>query len=378
MGILHLQKVVGVAGAEHYLMALLPALLREGIDVSFLGLVPEIDYSPNRAFFEKLEGEGVKTHQITVGKLPTPYAAYQTAKIAEEKGAWIHSHLLFADVVAVEARLLKQSIRVVSTKHGFRESHIQAHGLSPDVKRDWYWWLARRTERLIERSFAVSHGLRELYVGSGISDGTMDVIHHGWLPGVHNQSVPGETYRLSSMQVVVPGRLVPYKGQEYAIRAFAKVVKKFPDAQMILVGDGPHRSALEKLTGTLKLGSNVRFLGWRTDIFEWMLNSDLALVPSIGEGFGLVFLEAYKAGLPIVAFDVPAANEIVEPEKSGLLAPLWDTVALGDSMIRILGDDQLRLHMGIRAKELIQEKFSFERVVDETFAFYKRAGILRN
>lgn len=378
MGILHLQKVVGVAGAEHYLMALLPALLREGIDVSFLGMVPEIDYSLNQAFFEKLESEGVKTHQIRVGKLPTPYAAYQTAEIAKKKGAWIHSHLLFADVVAVEARLLKPSIRVVSTKHGFRESHIQAHGLSPDVKRDWYWWLAKRTEDLIERSFAVSHGLRKLYVGSGISNGTMDVIHHGWLPGVHSQSEPGETYRLSSMQVVVPGRLVPYKGQEYAIRAFAKVLKKFPDAQMILVGDGPHRSALEKLTGSLKLGSNVRFLGWRTDIFEWMLNSDLALVPSIGEGFGLVFLEAYQAGLPVVAFDVPAANEIVEPGKSGLLAPLWDIDALGDAMIQILSDDELKVGMGTRAQELIGEKFSFERVVSETIGFYKRAGILRN
>jgi glycosyltransferase involved in cell wall biosynthesis len=205
----------------------------------------------------------------------------------------------------------------------------------------------------------------------------MEVIHHGWLPGVHNQSVPGEIYRLSGKQVVVPGRLVPYKGQEYAIQAFAKVVEMFPDAQMILVGDGPHRSTLERLVGILKLGANVRFLGWRTDIFQWMLNSDLALVPSIGEGFGLVFLEAYQAGLPVVAFDVPAANEIVEPGKSGLLAPLWDTNALGDALIQILSNDELRSQMGTRAKELNKEKFSFERVVEETVSFYNRIGILR-
>ena len=375
MGILHLQKVVGVAGAEHYLMALLPALLREGVNVSFLGLVPEIDYLPNRPFFERLVGEGVETYQLPVGKLPTPAIAFKTAQIAKRTGALIHSHLLFADVVAAEARLLRPSIRAVSTKHGFRESHVQAHGLSPDVERDWYWWLARFAEGRIDRSFAVSHGLRELYVKSGISDGSMDVIHHGCLPRSRSD-VESEIYRLSQRQVVMPGRLVPCKGQSYGIRAFQKVAEKFPDSKMIVVGDGPLRGDLEALVKSLKLESNVCFVGWRKDIFEWMVHSDLALIPSIGEGFGLVFLEAYQAGIPVVSFDVAAANEIVESERSGLLAPLWDSNALGDSMIRILTDHQLKKNMGVRSRELIGEKFSFDRVVQETIEFYNRAGFL--
>ncbi len=377
--ILHLQKVVGIAGAEHYLMALLPALQQYGIEVGFLGLVPEYDYPPNLAFFEHLEDHGVKTSQVIVGEFPTPRAAFEVAKISRRFGAAaIHSHLLFSDVVAVQARVFEPRLRVVSTKHGFRESHMQKHSLSPNVDHDWYWVLAKATELFVERSFAVSQGLQQLYIHSGIASSSMDVIYHGVLPGLHKCPSPleGDAYRRSKVQIVVPGRLVPLKGQEFAIRAFRQVLEVIPHAHLILIGDGPSRNALEALVEGLQISNNVSFLGWRKDIMQWMLNSDLAIVPSLGEGFGLVFLEAYQAGLPVVAFDVSAGNEIVEDGVTGLLVPLGDSAAMGTACLKILKDPKLGSAMKTRSTELLKQRFSFERVVDETVDFYRRAGVL--
>ena len=114
-----------------------------------------------------------------------------------------------------------------------------------------------------------------------------------------------------------------------------------------------------------------------------MAASDVALVPSISEGLGVVFLEAHAAGVPIVAFDVPASNEILRHGESGLLVPPYDIDAYARQIIGLLSDQALREHLRTGGAERLRSYFTRERMTRETISFYERAlrrvrGHLRN
>jgi glycosyltransferase involved in cell wall biosynthesis len=162
-------------------------------------------------------------------------------------------------------------VRVVSTKHGYRETHLAKRGLLGHVDRNPYWLLAKVAEHGIDRSFAVSHGLRELYVKSGICDPKrIDVIHHG-LPesGVEDDTAS----RYAAHQVIVPGRLVECKGHIHLLQAFPEVLARHPDAVLVVVGDGPEREALQSLSKELEIEDAVRFVGWQNNVVAWISKS---------------------------------------------------------------------------------------------------------
>lgn len=369
MKIMHLQKIAGVAGSENYLLQLLPHLREKGIHVEMTALVERLNMHENEGFIASLEESGITCHQILVGRYPDPRAAFKLASLLRARRfELLHSHLLFADVVAAMSGLMVPKVRVVSTKHGFREVHIAKRGLSGHVNRDSYWLLAKAAEHGIERCFAVSRGLKELYVESGICDASrIDVIHHG-LPETVIEDVTASRY--AEHQVIVPGRLVEFKGHAHLLQAFPEVLARHPDAVLIVVGDGTERQALQSLSQELGIENAVMFVGWQNNVLGWMSKSDVVVVPSIGEGFGLVFLEAYAAERPVVAFDVAASNEIIRHAETGFLVPPFDASKMASAIADLLDDPKLRTRFGCEGRRMLSEYFSFERVVQETLGFY--------
>jgi glycosyltransferase involved in cell wall biosynthesis len=102
-----------------------------------------------------------------------------------------------------------------------------------------------------------------------------------------------------------------------------------------------------------------------------MRNSDIITIPSIGEGFGLVFLEAYLAKKPVVAFDVSASNEIVIDDITGALVPLQDIEEYANALLKLLKNPEIRKKQGEAGRALLNDYFSFERDELETLNFYK-------
>ena len=137
--------------------------------------------------------------------------------------------------------------------------------------------------------------------------------------------------------VVCVGALTVQKGQQDLLADWPEVRVRVPDAQLVLVGQGPDRAALERIAAEL---DGVRFAGGRTDIPLWLAAADVVVVPSRWEGMALVPLEAMASARSVVATDV---NGIVDsvPEGAGAIVPLNDVEALVDALVERLTDEEL-------------------------------------
>ncbi|HEY7221489.1 MAG TPA: glycosyltransferase family 4 protein, partial [Candidatus Binatia bacterium] len=128
------------------------------------------------------------------------------------------------------------------------------------------------------------------------------------------------------------GRLVPEKGFDLALKAFASIVDRFPSARLVIAGDGPARSFLENQATELGLQHCVEFVGWVTPerVPELINTATVVIMPSRNEGLGSVALEAALMARPIVAARVGGLPEIVLHRKTGLLVDDGDQEALAE------------------------------------------------
>jgi glycosyltransferase involved in cell wall biosynthesis len=147
-------------------------------------------------------------------------------------------------------------------------------------------------------------------------------------------------------------RLAPEKNLVCLIQAFARLAESAKNVRLVLVGDGPLRSDLERLAGQLGIHAQVTLVGSvpYAQIPEYIAAADLFVFPSTSETHPLVIVEAMAGGLPVVVADSPAYLDTVEDGVNGFVAP-DDPQALAERMARIVGDPELRLVMGQRSRE---------------------------
>lgn len=159
------------------------------------------------------------------------------------------------------------------------------------------------------------------------------------------------------------GRLVPQKGFDLLLEAFAKVARVVPEWRLVLWGEGPDRAALEAQRARLGLEGRVEMPGVTTRPCEWVARSDLFVLSSRFEGWGLVVGEAMAAGLPVISFDCEwGPAEMIEQNKSGVLIPNGDVDALADALIALCRDADRRDALGRRAIERMR-RFSPENIL---------------
>ncbi len=139
------------------------------------------------------------------------------------------------------------------------------------------------------------------------------------------------------------GRLVPVKNIGLQIRAFARIAKEFPNARLVIVGDGPERD-------NLPTHGCVIFEGAQKDLRRFYKDADAFLFTSNSEGWGVVVTEAAAYGLPIIMTDVGCAGEFIKNGENGLVIPVGDEDALVAAMKRIIKDGELRVHLGNAAR----------------------------
>jgi glycosyltransferase involved in cell wall biosynthesis len=140
------------------------------------------------------------------------------------------------------------------------------------------------------------------------------------------------------------GRLKRYKSVDHVVQAFALIREKFPDAELVIIGRGDFQPELEKLAAELGVNDATRFTGFVSEEEKLKLLQQIWVVvnPSMKEGWGIVNVEANACGTPAVAADSPGLRDSVVHEITGELYPYGDIEKLTDSLLRILGDQQLR------------------------------------
>lgn len=376
MKVLHVQKVRGVAGCENYLFEILPALKAASVDVEFLALVEKGDGVNNDAFYDRLASKGVPLQVQAIDRLPTPSSLRALARRIRAGGFDIvHTHLVHADTYVALVKPFLGRTSFVSTKHGYEERFSNDYGFDPTRRRrDLYFFLCRLAEKRTTRSYAISHGLRRFFVQSGISDPQkIDVIHYGFDLSVAANDADLQRYRFGTPQLALVGRLVRFKGHRWALSALVEVRRRFPGVKLVIVGGGPLEQELRSEAVRLGLVDAVVFTGFQSDVRNYMAASDLVLVPSVSEGFGVVFLEAFASGRPVLAFDVPAANEIIEPDRSGVLVEPYDVRAYAAAISRLLSDPRECARLADGGRRRLETYFNRDRMLGETLTFYRRA-----
>lgn len=153
------------------------------------------------------------------------------------------------------------------------------------------------------------------------------------------------------------------KGIDKVIEAMPLVLKQVPDAFYAVVGDGKDRRRLEDTASEVGVQDKVIFAGRVTDklLPAYYQAGDVFVLPSLNEGFGIVFLEAMYYAKPCIGARTGGIPEVIEDGKTGFLVEPGDTQALADNLIRFLKDDNLRHAMGEAGKDRLEGEFSFER-----------------
>jgi len=152
-----------------------------------------------------------------------------------------------------------------------------------------------------------------------------------------------------------------YKGHEALLRAWPAVRARLPRAQLVVVGDGDDRPRLESLAAALQIADAVHFAGRVSDaeLARWYERCAFFVLPSPREGFGLVFIEAMRAGKACIGCE-GAAREIIEPEATGLLVPDQAEGTLVEALVRLFSDGAMRERMGRAGRIRWRERFTSE------------------
>jgi N-acetyl-alpha-D-glucosaminyl L-malate synthase BshA len=169
-------------------------------------------------------------------------------------------------------------------------------------------------------------------------------------------------------------RFHPVKDHQTLIRAFSFVSKEYPDADLLLVGDGPLRSALEQQVVEFGINQRVKFLGVRPDVPDLLRISDIFILTSVSEAASLTLLEAMAAALPVVVTKVGGNPEIVREGVDGFLIHSNDVLATSEAICKILADSNLARRMGASGHSRILAHYSLQNTINRYHELYAAAA----
>ncbi len=290
---------------------------------------------------QEVEAAGARHVEWPAKRSPSPAVLVESLRlgriVADENPDIVHLHSAKAGLAG---RLAVRGGRpTVFQPHGW--SFLAVTGATARASLAWESFGARWADRIV----CVSQDERVLAETNGIPG------HWALIPNAvdlrqHRPATEAERAEirrrldLEKTTVVCAGRLSPEKGQATLLEAWQLVLGRVPEAELILVGDGPCRATLDR-------GSqdNVRFVGERSDVGDWLTAADVVVVPSLWEGMSLVLLEAMARARCVVATDVGGTREALGSDSTAVV-PAAEPLALADAIVARLIDEASRSREG--------------------------------
>ncbi len=266
---------------------------------------------------------------------------------------------MHADVYGQLAGSLARIPLRLSTKHGFNEFR----------EGRWFGFADRSVGSLAHVHIAISQGLAQyLAETEGFREEDFEIVHYGISSA--GAAVP---YAGAEPRLLCVGRLIPIKGHLVLLRALAQARARVPGLVLDVAGRGPLEPALKAYAKELGVADAVRFLGFVSPVQTAIENAAIVVVPSLGEGFGMVALEAMERERPVIASSVGGLPEIVADGVTGLVVPSADAEALADAIVALADDLTRAAEMGRAGRERALAEFTPERCVERIEALYARA-----
>jgi glycosyltransferase involved in cell wall biosynthesis len=233
-------------------------------------------------------------------------------------------------------------------------------------------------ERIIVPSTFIYRVLAER---QGVKPDKIDVIPYGSEPEKYVQPSAADiaTVRkelhLSPEKIVFGtfGRLHEEKGHRYLLAAFAALKRRNSRTVLLIVGDGPEKTAIEKQIDHLKLRESVFMLGWRHDVIKLMAAVDAVVQPTLQEAFCQVMVEAMWMGRPLLITDVSGAPDVICNGVNGIIVPRGSSDALTDQMLSLAEDSSSRSRLGQAGRTYVESNLIIQKIIGHYEASYKRA-----
>jgi glycosyltransferase involved in cell wall biosynthesis len=228
----------------------------------------------------------------------------------------------------------------------------------------------------VDRVIMVSEAQRRTYERIGLPADRIATVPNGVRPrdaGLGPERARAELGLDPEAPVVLTvGRLTVMKGQRHLVNAVPGLAARFPGLQVVLIGHGHLREALERQAADLGVAHVVHLAGHRPEARLLLDAADVFVLPSVNEAMPLALLEAMDAGLPVVATRVFGSAEVVVDGETGLLVPPGDPGALGSALARLLADPRLRRRYAAAGRRRYLEAFTSARMAADTLAVYRR------
>lgn len=364
--VLHIQKVSSIAGSENHLLTLLPLLKEYGYIIEILIFTEKKQSSD--LFVEKMKAKGIKTERFIIeNKHFNPSLIPRLVKkIKQEKYDLVHTHLIHADLYGMIAAKIAGVKAIVSSRHNDNA-----------FRRKFPWnLLINLNTKLADHLICISESLKQFSMKyEGTPEQKISVIYYGFKPQNKpiNSNLKKEFNWSEEITIIgIVARLIEQKGHSTLLKAMSQILPEFPPTKLVIIGDGTLRQSLEEYSKKLGINKQTHFLGYHQNAAEMMHDFDIFVHPSRWEGFGLVFLEAMAAKLPIIATNVSAIPEIVEDKTTGLLVPKDDEKALVKAISKLLSNPDLAKNMGEKGKKRLENYFTVDIMTQKIANLYEQ------
>ena len=353
-------------GVEEVVLALLQRLDTREFDLALAAPGPLLE-----AFAPDLTGVRVATTAVTAESWFAPRELAQLHGFFRRfRPHIVNPHLFRSTAVAAPLARLAGVPGIVEKYHG-REGWRQG-GLRGSFAFD------RTVARLLDRAIAVSAAAgRFLVEGKGYPADRVVVVPNGrdlssFSPGGHRQDVRKELDIDDAAPLIgVVGRLETQKGHRYLFDAWPEVLRAFPDARLVVIGDGSLRADLERQAQTLGVSRSIIFLGFRSDMPRLLDALDGLALPSLYEGMPLTVIEASAMACPVVATAVDGTPEVIEDGVTGWLVPPEEPRPLARALVTLLADPDRARAVGRAGRQHVLHQFDLDRQVEATARVYR-------
>jgi glycosyltransferase involved in cell wall biosynthesis len=353
-----------VGGAERCLCELACRLDPQRFQPTVYSLGPRPTVAED-LLVRRLEASHVPTHFLGVRR---PWQVFQAIGRLQQHFARstpdiVQSFLFHANVVAAQAA---RRCGVTSICTGLRVAERGA----------WRWWLMRRIAPCVTQHVCVSQAVaaEARWRGKWPLE-RVTVIPNGIDGSLYPAKSPADLAPLGVPEhgraITLVGRLERQKGVDWLLDLMPTVFDELPNCHLLIIGAGPQRLRLQRMTNSLRIADRVHFLGKRADVPEILRASHLLVLPSRWEGMPNVLLEGMASGLPVVATDVEGVAELLGPRAAEQVVPRGNAEAFAGRVIRIGKDDRLAERLGKENRQHARANWSFERMIAQYERLYE-------
>lgn len=372
--IIQILKGEELSGAEGHVYDLSAELVKSGLEVEIINIFDVSKDGPSERYEQRIksvEDAGADVHKIEARNKLDPSTVVRIKDIVVRADPTIvHTHMPYADLFGGAAAKFVGNFPVVSTRHH-------------DYLTSWKDWLRFVSYYAVAGNFldaliSVSEQVAsQAKAHENWSESEVYVVHHGCRDeptpsGASRREVCSALGIPQSCAIVLSvGRLLKWKGHDYAVKALRHLRDEIEEVHWLIAGNGPQRDFLQSLASDLGVTKSLHLLGHRDDVPTLMSAADVLVHPSTSEAFGIVLIEAMMQGTPIIASRAGAIPEIVVHGDAGYLVEPRDSEAISQAVHQFLEDPEQQEEMGKAARQSYLRNYTLGEMTQNTIQVYR-------